>query len=65
MAQRKKRRKKFQVKDLPAHLQHVNLNAAGIDVGSDRHFVAVPEGCDEVSVRDFGAFTTDLIALAD
>jgi len=65
MSQRKKRTKKFQVKDLPAQLQHVNLNAAGIDVGSDRHFVAVPEGRDEVSVREFGAFTGDLIALAD
>src|SRR6266850_5291479 len=65
MSQRKKRTKKFQVKDLPAHLQHVNLNAAGIDIGSERHWVAVPEGRDEVWVREFGAFTTDLLALAD
>lgn len=65
MSQRKKRSKKFQVSDLPRHLQHVNLNAAGIDIGSDRHWVAVPEGRDEVSVREFGAFTTDLVALAD
>lgn len=65
MSQRKKRRKQFRVTDLPRHLQHVNLNAAGIDIGSDRHWVAVPEGRAEVSVRQFGAFTTDLIALAD
>jgi transposase len=65
MAQRKKRSKKFQVTDLPRHLQHVNLNAAGIDIGSDRHWVAVPEGRDRISVREFGAFTTDLEALAD
>jgi transposase len=49
---------------LPQHLQHINVNAAGIDIGSERHFVAVPEGRDEVSVREFGTFTTDLQALA-
>ncbi len=65
LSQRKKRSKKFQVTDLPRHLQHVNLKAAGIDIGSDRHWVAVPEGRDEVSVREFGAFTSDLVALAD
>jgi len=62
---RRKQRKKFKVTDLPEHLQQVNLNAAGIDVGSDRHVVAVPSGRDDVSVREFGAFTTDLNALAD
>lgn len=62
---RRKQRKKFQVTDLPEHLQQVNLNAAGVDIGSDRHVVAVPAGRDEVSVREFGAFTTDLHALAD
>jgi len=46
LSQRKKRSKRFQVTDLPRHLQHVNLNAAGIDIGSDRHWVAVPEGRD-------------------
>jgi transposase len=65
MARRKQRRKRMAVTDLPEQLQHVNLNAAGIDVGSDRHVVAVPAGRDEVSVREFGAFTTDLHALAD
>lgn len=64
-----KRRKKaklrsFQIKNLPAQLQHINLNAAGIDIGSERHLVAVPEGRDEVSVREFGTFTADLEALA-
>jgi len=64
-----KRRKKaksrsFQITKLPAQLQHINLNAAGIDIGSERHLVAVPEGRDEVSVREFGTFTVDLEALA-
>ena len=50
---------------MPAQLQHINLNAAGIDIGSERHLVAVPEGRDDVSVREFGTFTADLEALAD
>jgi transposase len=52
---------------LPRELQHVNLNAAGIDVGAEAHFVAVPPGRDPEGqdVREFGAFTANLYALAD
>ncbi len=57
--------KSFNIRSLPKQLQHINLNAAGIDIGSELHMVAVPEGRDEVSVREFGAFTADLNALAD
>ena len=66
MSQRSKktRSRKFKVQNLPQQLQHINLNAAGIDIGSERHMVAVPEGRDEVSVREFGTFTADLEALA-
>lgn len=62
MSQRKKsaRNSKINVNNLPPHLRHINLHAAGIDIGSDRHLVAVPEGSDDVSVRQFGAFTSDL-----
>lgn len=49
---------------LPKAFQTVHLNAAGIDVGSSQHWVAVPEGRDTQHVRSFGAFTEDLIALA-
>ncbi len=62
---KKARHGKFTVSHLPKQLQHVNLNAAGIDVGSDLHMVAVPEERDEVYVREFGAFTSDLHAIAD
>jgi len=55
----------FKVQSLPKQLQHINVNAAGIDIGSEQHWVAVPEGRDEVSVRQFGAFTNDLLAIAD
>jgi len=61
----KKKAKKFKAADLPVELKHVNLDAAGIDIGSDRHMVAVPVGRDEVSVREFGAFTADLHELAE
>ena len=49
----------------PKHLAHINKMAAGIDIGSRSHFVAVPEGCAEVCVREFESFTPDLMALAD
>ena len=65
MSQYRLRSKELPVSELQKQLQHVNLNAAGIDVGSDRHLVAVPEGRDDVAVREFGAFTADLHALAN
>ena len=40
-------------------------NAAGIDVGASSHWVAVPRHLAEESVREFGAMTDDLNALAD
>lgn len=60
----KAKSKNIKVPKLPRHLQHMNLNAAGIDIGAERHWVAVPEGRDTVSVREFGPFTADLQALA-
>lgn len=62
---RKSKSQSFKLQSLPKQLQHINLNAAGIDIGSERHMVAVPEGRDEVAVREFGSFTADLNALAD
>ncbi len=50
---------------LPKHLKHINLHAAGIDVGSRSHFVAVPEGATEDPVREFSSFTDDLHLMAD
>ncbi len=46
-------------------MEMINPHAAGIDVGSEEHWVAVPAGRDEQPVRSFGSFTTDLYALAD
>ena len=46
-------------------LERVHLNAAGIDIGSGSHWVAVPEDRDEQPVREFRSFTHELIELAD
>lgn len=43
----------------------VNPDAAGIDVHSDQHWVAVAPDHDPEPVRKFGAFTCDLEVLAD
>lgn len=43
-----------------AMLRKVKLNAAGIDVGSERHYVAVPEGRAPEAVRSFGSVTSEL-----
>ena len=46
-------------------LPPLNLNAAGIDVGSAEHWVAVPPGRDTETVRCFHSFTADVHCLAD
>ncbi len=54
---RRKREVKF--------LERIHLNAAGIDIGSASHWVAVPEDRDDQPVREFRSFTPDLHVLAD
>ena len=53
---------------LPATQAAITLthpNAAGIDIGSAAHFVAVPPERDDEPVREFASFTADLHRLAD
>ena len=50
---------------LPPQLAAVNLHAAGIDIGAEAHYVAVPPSDDPQPVRRFGAYTVALEALAD
>ena len=64
MKQKKLLSKRKSIK-LPKHLQQINAHAAGIDIGSRSHFVAVPEGTDEQPVREFSTFTDDLERLAE
>jgi transposase len=53
------------VKRTRAKLEIANPNAAGIDVGSGSHFVAVPPDRNDESVREFKSFTEDLERLAN
>ncbi len=64
---RKPRRRKELLQDIPKvnALKQINTNAAGLDIGDDEIYVAVPEGRDEKSVRVFGTFTANLHTLAD
>jgi len=62
----KTRKSKSKSKRNPfAGLPPLNLNAAGIDVGSRKHYVAVPPGRDPQPIRSFETFTCDLQQLAD
>lgn len=47
-----------------AYLKQINKDAAAIDIGSREHYVAVPEGRDENTVRSFKCFTPDLHQMA-
>jgi transposase len=46
-------------------LEIVNRNVAGIDVGNESHYVAVPPGRDPQPVQEFGSWTADLERMAD
>jgi transposase len=45
-------------------LEVVHRDAAGIDIGNESHFVAVPTGRDEQAVQEFGSWTGDLQRMA-
>lgn len=62
---RRNRNLPFKPSTSRAALAITHRNAAGIDIGSASHFVAVPPDRDDVPVREFPSFTVDLHALAD
>jgi transposase len=43
----------------------VNPHAAGIDVGNDSHYVAVPPDRDAAPVQEFGGWTADLVRMCE
>src|SRR5512143_326355 len=47
-----------------AGLAVVHPDAAGIDIGNQSHFVAIPPDRDPVPIREFGAWTAALQELA-
>jgi hypothetical protein len=63
---RKERRemmRKMQSEDLSLEVLHPD--AAGIDIGNESHYVAVPPTRDSQPVRCFGCTTAELKAMAD
>lgn len=52
-------------KNVLKSLQKLNLDAAGIDIGSASHYVAVPPDSDPDPVREFKSFTNDLYRIAN
>jgi len=61
----KKREKILQEIRKLGPLEQINLNAAGIDIGSAEIWVCVPEDRDEQFVQCFDTFTEDLLHLAE
>jgi transposase len=61
--QRREMMRKIQSEDLS--LEVVHPHAAGIDIGNESHYVAVPPSRDSQPVRCFGCTTTELKAMAD
>jgi hypothetical protein len=57
---KKRAKKSAKLVDVIEGLRPMNLNAAGIAVGSAEHYVAVPIGRDPHPVQKFGSFTAEL-----
>ena len=61
--QRREMMRKIQSADLS--LEVIHPDAAGIDIGNESHYVAVPPSRDSQPVRRFGCTTAELQAMAD
>jgi len=59
-----KQRKQMKRERISKHPEQVNLFAAGIDIGSQSHYVSVPAELDDKPVREFPCFTADLNRMA-
>ena len=64
-ARQVKRDKILMSRSKSADFELINPDAAGIDIGSEEHWVAVAEGRSEHAVRKFGCFTADLHDMAN
>jgi transposase len=61
--QRRKITRKIQSEDIS--LEVIHPDAAGIDIGNESHYVAVPPTRDSQPVRRFGCTTAELKAMAN
>ena len=46
-------------------LKQINFDAAGIDIGSEFHYVAVPEDRADEPIRKIGCYTADIEGMAE
>jgi transposase len=58
-------RAKLKAQDCTLGLRVVHPKAAGIDVGNEEHWVAIPPDLDPEPVQSFGCFTRDLVEMAN
>ncbi len=58
-------RAKLKPQDCTLGLQIVHPKAAGIDIGNEEHWVAVPPDLDPAPVQSFGCFTQDVQDMAN
>jgi transposase len=65
MSRRERKELAHQMAAADPELEMVHRNAAGIDIGNQSHFVAVPPGRDAEPVREFGCWTQDLQRMAE
>jgi transposase len=56
---------RHQTEKNPSELKPIQANAAGIDIGSQTHWVCVPPDRAQECVKRFGCYTSQLYALAD
>ena len=63
LKQRRETMRKIQSEELS--LEVIHPHAAGIDIGNESHYVAVPPSRDSQPVRRFGCTTAELKAMAD
>jgi transposase len=61
---RQSQRAQLKSQDCTLGLEVVHPKAAGIDVGNEEHWIAIPPSLDPEPVRRFGCFTPDLMAIA-
>jgi len=60
----KRQKKKIETSASSPFFDQINPHAAGIDIGSKSHFVAVRTEAGEVAVKEFDSFTSDLYELS-
>jgi transposase len=64
MKQKRSKKASREPQDWSLNLDIVHPNAAGIDIGNESHYVAVPPDRDAKPVRQFACFTEDLRRMA-